>query len=306
MDIKHKGGIDFIINIYDKRFYLKVVVDSIHKYVKGIDYKINIVNCWHGDEAPGLAELDEMFGDDEKVNIIQGFDQSKTTIVQSDGSVSQNPKHSVRGDIDGNSMAPGSLYTMPGIRKAMDATDNKYICILDADVIFLNEWVDKIIPLTEDNFFMANRWDPGTLFKKCKNPIAEKGIGKFMFFLMKRANIVDNDIYPSRHYRDVGGNITLYAQDNNLPFKILKNTYWNNTRRGYYGIDYFLIQKWHVGGANSQEHINTEHHLIDLVYGEQMYVDGTPFAFHQNRFIRNTTPKNDDWMIKATKYLEEN
>ena len=303
---KYEKGIDFIINIYDKRYYLKVLVDSIHKYVTNIDYTINIVNSWHGDEAPGVTELESMFGDDKTINIIQGFDQSSTTIVQADGAVTQDANQSVVGEIDNNSMAPGSLYTMPGIRKAMDATNKKYICVLDADVIFLNEWVDELIPLTEKYFFISNRWDPGTLFKSCIDPVPEKGIGKFMFFLMKRANLVDNDLYPTRHYRDVAGNITLYAQQNNLPFRILKNTYWNNDRRGWYNIDYNDIKDWHVGGENSQHHINAEYHLMDIPYGEQMYIYEKPFAFHQNRFIRNTTPKNDDWIIKTTKYLEEN
>ena len=36
---KYKKGIDFVVNTYEKREYLKLLVHSIHKYTKGIDYK---------------------------------------------------------------------------------------------------------------------------------------------------------------------------------------------------------------------------------------------------------------------------
>ena len=48
--MEYKRGIDFIINVYEKRSYLRMLVDSIHKYTKDIPYTINIVNCWHGGE----------------------------------------------------------------------------------------------------------------------------------------------------------------------------------------------------------------------------------------------------------------
>jgi hypothetical protein len=310
--MEYKRGIDFIINVYEKRSYLRMLVDSIHKYTKDIPYTINIVNCWHGGEKgknSSFAELNEMFGEDTAVNIIEGFDQTDTTVVQSNGSVGQDGNKLLVETDDGNKMAAGGLYTVPSIRKAMDATNQKYMCVLDADLIFLNEWVEGITALAEKYFFVSNRWDPGAIFTTSSKRAPEEGIAKNMFWFMKREHCVKNDLYPNCRYKDLGGNMTLFAQENDLPFIVLKNTYWNSTRRGLYNgchIQWDWIKEWHVGGDVNQHIINEEHHLIDLHYGEQMYVDGVPFAFHQNRFVRNQTDKNDDWITKTTKYLEEN
>jgi len=132
-----------------------------------------------------------------------------------------------------------------------------------------------------------------------------------MFFLSKRSLYTELMEYPSLDYRDNGGNLTYHAQQNNLPFLVLKNTYWNKNRRGNYmkltqPITYDHIKEWHVGGDNDEATINREHHLIDMVYGEQMYINDIPFAFHQNRGVRNITSKNDDWVSKASEYLENN
>ena len=88
---------------------------------------------------------------------------------------------------------------------------------------------------------------------------------------------------------------------------ILKNTYWNKDKRRDYGIDYSDIEKWHVGNEqDNKQDINSKYHLIDINYGEQMYVNDKPIAFHQGRFVRNLPGKGDEWITKSTKYLEEN
>ena len=299
---KYKKGIDFVVNVFAKRHYLKLLVYSIHKYTKGVDYTINLVNSWYGDESIGLKELDDMFKDDETVNIIQGYDQTSTTIIQADGTILQKEWNHV-GKIDGNRKAAGSWYGHQSYTRGVKSGNREYVCIVDVDLIFLNEWVDKILPLTEDYFFVSNRWDPGNIYRECLNPIPELGYAKFMFFIMKRSNFVDNNLYPNLDYRDTGGNITLFAQENNLPFHILKNTYWGREKRYRYGVAYEDIKKWHIGGEESCDAINNKHHLIDLPAGEQMYTDGVPIAFHQNRGLYNTTIKNDDWVLKAGHYL---
>lgn len=308
-----REGIDFVITVYTKRHYLRMLVDSIHKYVKNVPYTINIVNCWYGDKSEGLKELDEMFGDDKTIKIIEGFDQSETTILQGDGSVFQStrPEHMFTGGIDGNQKSPSTWFKINSDIKAFENSDREYICILDLDLIFLNEWVDDILPLLEDNLFISNRYDPGQIFHDAENPVPEAGLAKTMFFISKRSLYTEHTGWPNFDYRDGGGNISYYVQKNKLPHLILDNTYWNKNRRASYvrvtqPITYDHIKEWHVGGDVDGATINREHHLIDMVYGEQMYVNGKPFAFHQNRGVRNTTAKNDEWVTKATKYLEEN
>jgi|GEM_PF-2433309 hypothetical protein len=310
-------GIDFIVSVYAKRHYLRMLVDSIHKYVKNTPYTINIVNCWYDDESAGLKELNEMFGEDDKVRIIRGFDQSDTTILQNDGAIFQDTNKKIfKGKIDGNSKSASTYYNIKSFCKGLDETNREYTCMVDLDLIFLNEWVDELLPLLEKYVFISNRWDPGQIFWDAANPIPEKGIAKFMFFFSKRSLYTELMEYPSFDYRDNGGNLTYHAQQNGLPFLVLNNTYWNSNRRKNYNvritqnglsaISYDHIKKWHVGGDNDEAKINREHHLIDMVYGEQMYINDIPFAFHQNRGIRNTTSKNDDWVSKASEYLENN
>ena len=103
--------------------------------------------------------------------IVKGFDQSNTTVTQADGCVRQESNHFV-GKIDGNLKQIGSKYTSDGLTLGIKNGNYEYVCLLDADVIFLNDWVDHALPLAEKYFFIANRWDPGTLFKECKNNIS--------------------------------------------------------------------------------------------------------------------------------------
>ena len=133
-----REGIDFVITVYTKRHYLRMLVDSIHKYVKNVPYTINIVNCWHGDKSEGLKELDEMFGDDKTIKIIEGFDQSETTILQGDGSVFQSTRaeHMFTGGIDGNLKSPSTWFKINSDIKAFENSDRECICILDLDLIF--------------------------------------------------------------------------------------------------------------------------------------------------------------------------
>ena len=136
---KHEEGIDFIISVYAKRHYLRMLVDSIHKYVKNIPYTINIVNCWYGDESAGLKELNEMFGEDKKVRIIRGFDQSDTTVLQGDGAIFQDTNKKIfTGKIDGNSKSASTYYNIKSFCKGLDETNRKYTCMVDSDLIFLN------------------------------------------------------------------------------------------------------------------------------------------------------------------------
>lgn len=292
---KYKKGIDFVVNTYEKREYLKLLVHSIHKYTKDIDYKIHIVNSWYGDDKPGLDLLNKMFGDDDKVSIVKGFDQTSTTVVQQDGAVSQRSEEFI-GKIDGNRKQIGSKYTSDGLTLGIKNGSYEYVCLLDADVIFLNDWVEDTLPLSEKYFFIANRWDPGNLFKECSDNVPEKGMCKTMFFFSKRAMYEDNDLYPNIDYRDSAGNLTYFAEQNNKEYYVMKNTHWSEERRSVRGITYEQIKKYHTD----------EKHLLDIPYGEQAYINDIPIMFHQNRFLYNRIEKNNDWVTEASRYLNEN
>ena len=48
----------------------------------------------------------------------------------------------------------------------MKVGKRKYVCCMDNDRIFLNEWTSDIIPMLEKYLFVSNRWDPGHLFRE--------------------------------------------------------------------------------------------------------------------------------------------
>ena len=81
----NRESIDFVCVTYAMRLpwmrpYIKNLVDSIHKYVKDIDYKIYLVYNYISDDfiVPDndgkneLEALTEMFGDDDTVFFVKG------------------------------------------------------------------------------------------------------------------------------------------------------------------------------------------------------------------------------------------
>ena len=290
----YKKGIDFVVISHCKADYVNLLVKSIHKYVNDIDYTIYVVNNYV-DEEVERKELEEIFKGDDSIQIVKGADQSSTTVIGAGGEFRQHSRDWV-GKIDGCRVAAGSKYGEWGFDAGLRVGDREYVCALDNDAIFLNEWVDDIIPLLDDNLFVSNRWDPGTLFNWVKNNIPKLGMARPMFWLMKRDNMEKYNLYPNTDYRDLWGNITYFAQQNGHNFFILPNSYWNDQTRKRYNIAFKDIEPWYKP--------NTEH-LLDIPYGEQAWIGDKPFFFHQTRGAYRATSALNEWLEKAGGYLNE-
>ena len=102
--MNYKKGIDFTLATYALRLpwmreYTKILVDSIHKFTTDVPYKIYIVYNYITDECAesnevlqsftdGLSEkeaLEQMFGDDDRVVLVKGVDQSSTVVIHPEG-----------------------------------------------------------------------------------------------------------------------------------------------------------------------------------------------------------------------------
>tara|TARA_Y100001963_G_scaffold28565_1_gene38852 strand:+ start:38 stop:760 length:723 start_codon:yes stop_codon:yes gene_type:complete len=238
--MKHSKGIDFLIVSFKRLEYIELAVYSIHKYVD-YPYKITII-----DNSNQMDELNDLFEGDKLVNIIKG---PQNGIWEKSGDGSKN--HSL------------------GLTLGMKNTDKEYICFFDNDAIFLNDWVDRILPRLDDAFFISNRFD--------------RGIAREMFMIFKREQFKEHNLYPDVSHVDSAGNITKYAQENELPFFILGNSCFNE--QGYF-------------------HRNSELHLLDLPHGEQVYVDDVPFFYHYGRGTTRDEKTYEKWIKETKKYLE--
>jgi hypothetical protein len=290
----YNSGIDFVVISHCKADYVKLLVKSIHKYVNDIDYDIYIVNNYV-DEEVERKELEDIFQGDNTVTILKGVDQSDTTVIGPNGEFRQHSREWV-GKIDGCRVVAGSKYGEWGFDVGLKAGKREYVCALDNDAIFLDEWVEDILPLLKDHLFISNRWDPGNLFRGTKNNIPRLGMARPMFWMMTRDNMEKRNLYPNTDYRDLWGNITYYAQQNDYDFVILLNSYWNEQTRRRYNIAFEDIEACHM---------SNDGHLLDIPYGEQAWINGRPFFFHQTRGAYRATAALDEWLEKAGKYLDE-
>ena len=69
----------------------------------------------------------------------------------------------------------GSKNHSAALTLGMKNTSNEYVCFFDYDAVFLNRWVDKILPILDESFFISNRFD--------------RGIAREMFMIFKREQI---------------------------------------------------------------------------------------------------------------------
>tara|TARA_Y100001937_G_scaffold95871_1_gene130260 strand:+ start:9496 stop:10371 length:876 start_codon:yes stop_codon:yes gene_type:complete len=290
----YKDGIDFVVISHCKADYVNLLVKSIRKFVSEIDYDIYIVNNFV-DEKNELKELNDFFSDNDDIHIVKGVDQSETTVIGNNGEFRQQSQDWV-GKIDGCRVAAGSKYGEWGFEKGLKVGQREFVCALDNDAIFLDKWVDDILPLLDENLFISNRWDPGNLFREARNNKSELGMARPMFWIMKRKEMEDNELYPNNDYRDLWGNITYYAQQNDKNFKILKNSYWNPQMRNRYNISLKDIEQYHM---------SNDEHLLDIPYGEQAWINDRPFFFHQTRGAYRGIEALNEWKEKAGGYLEK-
>ena len=291
----YKDGIDFVIISHCKPDYVKTAVRSIHKYVNDVEYDIYIVNNYI-DEDKERKELEEIFDGDDTITILKGADQSETTRIGDNGTFRQIGSVIFKGKIDGCEVASGSKYGEIGYAIGMKVGKRKYVCCMDNDAIFLNEWTSDIIPMLEKSLVVSNRWDPGHLFSEASNNKPELGMARPMFWLMKRELMEKHELYPNCDYRDIWGNLTYFAQQNGYDFYICKNSYWNQKQRRNYGMDLEYVSEWHI---------SNKEHVIDIYDAEQAWINDKPFLFHQTRGAYRPQSFLTEWLEKTNKYLNE-
>tara|TARA_B100001094_G_scaffold256799_1_gene256131 strand:- start:11989 stop:12822 length:834 start_codon:yes stop_codon:yes gene_type:complete len=273
--IKQKNAIDFIVVSYYRIDYIRLIIKSINKFVS-YPHTINIVF----NELPDSEEvktLQKICSKQENIKLIQGtsqqnnyangeIDKSRNVIVTNNELVFTKDKY---GNTD--KIGPGSKNHSEGLTIGMKNTENNYVCFLDMDVVFLNKWVDEILPLLDDYFLVSHRFDTG------KGP---SGIVREMFMIFRRENFEKYNLYPNIDYVDAAGNITKFCIDNQFDFYILKNSLGN-----------IKLKK---------------EHLLNLSCGEQAYTPANiPFFYHYGRGATLTDELYDEWITNVENYLND-
>ena len=256
-----KDGIDFIIVSYYKPDFIKLLVKSIRKFVNH-PYLITII-ANETLESKEYLDLLKTYKSEEDINIIPGT-----------GQVSFKERGGMAGvkwetDEFGNKFGPGSINHSKGLTLGMKNTNQKYICFLDNDTVFLNEWVEDILPMLEEAFLVSHRMD------KNKGP---RGIIREMFMIFKRKEFEKYNLYPNCEYVDSAGNITKCIIDNQEEVMILENSLWNPSLK--------------------------KRHMLNLRGGEQAFIGDKPFFYHYGRGSSRGDDYYNEWIVEVTKILE--
>tara|TARA_R110002050_G_scaffold74150_3_gene159268 strand:- start:2721 stop:3527 length:807 start_codon:yes stop_codon:yes gene_type:complete len=261
---QYRDGVDFVVIVFYRYEYAQLLVESIKKYVKGIDYTVHIINNGKNKgDGNGYDILCDLFENEPNVKIHKGVDQDPDS-----NSVHVNDYIC---KIDGRGVAIGSYTQTQAMDIGVRAGDRKYICFQDADTIYLNEFIHELLPLLEDNFFVSHKWEPGI------------EIAKDQCMFIKRESVENNylyekdDLYPNIHYKDTCGTLTLYAKEKELPYVILKNSFNDRSL--------------------------THEHRLNLKNGEQSYINDRPFVYHFGRGSVRQDDLYHQWMKEASKYL---
>ena len=277
--------IDFVTVVYKRVIYAKLIHESIKKYVN-YPYTYYIVN--NGDNTENsleLKELNELFKDEPNVVIVKGVQQ----VNQDDGMIVPSRTDGINGKYsqqyyienygwDGYSrydrrpLGMGSWLQAKGMTIGTKMGKGKYICQVEHDVVFLNSWVDYILPLLEENSFVSYSW---------RHDIDQALTPQFS--VVKRETIENNyykeegDLYPNCHYKDTYGLLSLWARETNKPYIILPNS-WN---------DKSLKSK----------------HLLKFKHGDEGFIDGVPYLHHAGRGSARSQDIANQWVDEVSEYL---
>ena len=148
----------------------------------------------------------------------------------------------------------------------------KYICHIEHDCVFLNNWVDELLSLLKENVFVSYSW---------RHDIDQALTPQFS--IMERATIENNyfreegDLYPNCHYKDTYGLLSLWAREKNKPFFICDNS-------------------WNDRSLKSQ-------HVLNVTYGDEGFINGRAFIHHGGRGATRTDDYYNNWIDVVTKYL---
>jgi len=290
-------AIDFISVNYDGTYhgdthrweYVKILHESIKKYIN-YPYTYYIINNGDNDSKNGgYSKLSEIFKDESNVKIIKGLDQKN--YIKADGynlPGSRTGKFKFkdgRGGIhthdgksgDGRIIGIGSFTQACGMDIGTREGNGKYICHCEPDVVFLNNWIDEILPLLEKNTFISYAWRPDLdSARACQWSIFERSL------IENPNNFYETpgDLYPNVNIQDTDSVISRYCKKKNLPFLITKNSYNNRSLKSM--------------------------HVLNLNKGEQGFLpySNKPFVYHYGRGLTVTNDEYHRWISETTKYLK--
>ena len=195
MNLPH-ANIDFILVNYYSEDYAQIAIESIYRYTKS-DFNILLIDNSRDKEL--LTSKFKTF-DKKNLYIIPGFDQESPA----ERFLKPIKMHSTIGGQYG----PGSLHHNKAFNLGIDLCNSKYICHLDIDSLFLSEWESDILPMLDDHLFVSSE--------------TSRSIAREYFMIWKRSEFEKHNLRPDLSYVDTCGNLTKFANDNQLPFKITR------------------------------------------------------------------------------------
>tara|TARA_Y100000310_G_C20404801_1_gene679147 strand:+ start:47 stop:796 length:750 start_codon:yes stop_codon:yes gene_type:complete len=247
-----------IITAVGRLEYLNLLTQSIDKYTK-YSHKIYIVTDVRNEkEEQFFRELQNYYEKYENIFIVE----SKNKDDDRDGFAPC--------PIDGRIVGKPSFYKSAAYETGIENSNGKYVCLLDYDVIFLNEWVSYVLPLAEEYFFVSAMWR------------GDLKIARDQFFIYKREKFDEVGLIPDCSIGDTTGNVTHFAQKNNLPFYICENS-------SNYG-------NWSL----------RDKHILNLEHGEQIFIDDMPFLYHYGRGSAREIELYEKWIKVVSDYLGTN
>ena len=256
---KYNDNIDIIITAVGRLQYLNILTKSISKYTQ-YPYKIYIVvDVRNEKEKNFFEELEDNYKEFNNIYIVESKnkDDDREGFAPCPG--------------DGRMVGKPSFYKSSAYETGIEVSNGKYVCLLDYDVVFLNQWVEHILPLTEEHFFVSAMWR------------GDLEIARDQFFIYKREKFDDVNLVPDCSIGDTTGNVTHFAQDNNLSFYICQNS----------------AVPWGDESLRSK-------HILNLNHGEQIFINDIPFLYHYGRGSAREIELYELWINVVSKYLEEN
>lgn len=279
-----KDSIDFVTVVYKRFDFARLIHESIKKYV---DYPYTyyiVCNTNLVDKNDHLSQLHDMFKDEPNVVIVTGIEQINADdgiYVPGKAGEKYNQQYYIdnygfdgKTKYDGRMLGFASWLQSEGMTIGVRRGTGKYICHVEHDCVFLNKWVDEILPLLENNVFVSYQW---------RHDIDQALTPQFS--IMKRDTIENNyfkeegDLYPNCHYKDTYGLLSLWARETNQPFYICKNSTEDRSLKSFHVLDF---------------------------NGDEGFINDIPFIHHGGRGATRTDDYYHTWIDMVTKYLKEN
>ena len=279
-----KDSIDFVTVVYKRFDFARLIHESIKKYV---DYPYTyyiVCNTNLVDKNDHLSQLHEMFKDEANVVIVTGIEQINADdgiYVPGKSGEKYNQQYYIdtygfdgKTKYDGRMLGFASWLQSEGMSIGVRRGTGKYICHVEHDCVFLNDWVNELLPLLKENVFVSYQW---------RHDIDQALTPQFS--IMERATIENNyfkeedDLYPNCHYKDTYGLLSLWAREKNQPFYICKNSTEDRSLKSFHALDF---------------------------NGDEGFINDKPFIHHGGRGATRTDDYYHTWIDIVTKYLKEN